>query len=137
MLANSAGYRNAQRLGMKFHLSTAAGHVVTGLGPGWVRIGAIEYRESLVLTPDTIATGWAPAGFDGLTDHDFARLLEGTPEVVLFGTGAAIRFPQPGITHALIDARVGLEVMDTPAACRTFNILAAEGRRVTAALLLA
>ncbi len=78
MLANSAGYRNAQRLAMKFHLSTSAGHVVTGLGPGWVRIGATEYRESLVLTPDAIATGWAPAGFEGLAEADFARLLEGT-----------------------------------------------------------
>jgi uncharacterized protein len=122
---------------VKFHLATAKGNVVTGVGPGWVRIGAIEYRESLVLTPEAIATGWAPAGFEGLAEIDFTRLLEGAPQVVLLGTGRTIRFPRPELTRALIDARVGIEVMDTAAACRTFNILAAEGRRVTAALLLA
>ena len=78
ILANSESYRNAQsdrRRIVKFHLATASGNVVTGLGPGWVRIGAIEYRENLVLTPEAIATGWAPAGFDGLAEADFARLL--------------------------------------------------------------
>jgi uncharacterized protein len=120
---------------MKFHLSPVSGNVVTGVGPGWVRIGATEYRASLVLTSETIATGWAPAGFERLVEDDFARLVEGAPEVVLFGTGATIRFPSPR-THARPRGGVGLEVMDTPAACRTFNILDAEGRRVTAALLL-
>lgn len=120
---------------MKFHLSKSTGNVVTGLGAGWVRIGTIEYRENLVLTNDTIVTGWAPHGFDGLADDDFARLLERKPEVVLLGTGRSIRFPEPALMRALVEARVSLEVMDTAAACRTFNILAAEGRRVTAALL--
>ena len=121
---------------MKFHLSTTAGNVVTGLGPGWIRIGADEYRENVVLTSDAVATGWAAAGFDGLTADDFAQLLAQKPEVVLFGAGPTIRFPHPRLTRALTDAGVGVEVMDTPAACRTFNILAAEGRSVVAALLL-
>ena len=121
---------------MKFHLSTFAGHVVTGSGPGWIRVGTSEHRTNLVLTPSTVHEGWAPAGFSGLTDADFAALLEAEPEVVLFGTGRAIRFPHPRLTQALTTAGVGLEVMDTAAACRTYNILAAEGRRVTAALLL-
>ena len=80
---------------MKFHLATASGNIVTGLGPGWVRIGATDYRENLVLTPATIATGFAPAGFDGLEEADFERLLSHKPEVVLLGTGPAIRFPHP------------------------------------------
>jgi uncharacterized protein len=122
---------------VKFHLATARGNVVTGLGPGWVRIGATEYRENLVLTPEAIVPGFAPSGFDGLADADFEALLAYNPEVVLFGAGAAIRFPHPRLTRALTDARVGLEVMDTPAACRTFNILAAEGRSVVGALLMA
>ena len=121
---------------MKFHLATASGNIVTGVGPGWVRIGATDYRENLVLTTATIATGFAPAGFDGLEEADFERLLSHTPEVVLFGTGAVIRFPHPRLTRALTNARIGLEVMDTPAACRTFNILAAEARSVVAALLV-
>ena len=121
---------------VKFHLSTTAGNVVTGLGPGWIRVGSVEYRDNVVLSSEAIATGWAPAGFEGLTENDFAQLLTGKPEVVLFGAGAGIRFPDPRLTRALAAAGVGVEVMDTPAACRTFNILAAEGRNVVAALLL-
>lgn len=121
---------------MKFHLATSTGNLVTGTGPGWIRIGAVQYRENLVLTPAQLRTGWAPGGFDILTDTDFAQLLETSPAVVLFGTGRSLRFPHPRLTHALMNAHVGLEVMDTAAACRTFNILATEGREVTAALLL-
>ena len=120
---------------MKFHLSTAKGNIVTGLGPGWVRIGATEYRDNLVLTPEAVVPGIAASGFDALTENEFAALLAYKPEVVLLGTGASIRFPHPGLTRALTNAGVGLEVMDTPAACRTYNILAAEGRAVVAVLL--
>ena len=121
---------------MKFHLSTASGHLVTGTGDGWVRIGPTEYRANLVLTPTEVRTGWAQGGFDGLAQADFEALLEGEPELVVLGTGPTLRFPHPRITQALMRAGVGLEVMDTAAACRTYNILAAEGRRVTAALLV-
>ena len=121
---------------MKFHLSTANGNVVTGLGPGWVRIGATEYRDNLVLTPGAVVPGFATSGFDGLAEAEFAALLAYEPELVLFGTGSAIRFPHPSLTRALTDAGVGLEVMDTAAACRTYNILAAEGRSVVAALII-
>ena len=121
---------------MKFHLSTTSGHVITAMGPGWIRVGPTEYRESLVLTPETVQPGWAAGGYEGLTEADFTALLAHRPEVVLLGTGSTMRFPHPRLTRALTEARVGVEVMDTPAACRTFNILAAEGRRVTAALLV-
>jgi uncharacterized protein len=121
---------------MKFHLSTSTGNAVTAFGPGWVRVGATEYRGNLVVTPDAVATDWAPGGFDALGEGDFARLLVYRPDVVLLGTGAALRFPPPPLTRALVEARVGLEVMDTAAACRTFNILAAEGRKVVAALIV-
>jgi len=84
----------------------------------------------------TIACGWAPGGFDALTESDFAALAALKPEVALFGSGATMRFPHPRLTRALTEARIGLEVMDTPAACRTYNILAAEGRRVAAAILV-
>ena len=118
---------------MKFHLSVAPGNVFTEHGAGYVRIGVLEYRENLI---DKIATGWAPGGFDALTANDFAMLAALEPEVVILGTGASMRFPHPRLTHPLSDARIGLEVMDTPAACRTFNILAAEGRKVAAAILV-
>jgi uncharacterized protein len=121
---------------VKFHLSTTTGNLVTAFGPGWVRIGATEYRENLVLTADAVTAGFAPAGFEGLTEADFASFVDAKPDVVILGTGRALRFPHPRLTRALVDAQVGVEVMDTAAACRTYNILAAEGRRVTAALIL-
>ena len=121
---------------MKFHLSTAAGNVFTGHGADYVRLGVIEYRENLLVTPERIVTPWAPDGFEAITEADFAAIAALEPEVALLGTGATLRFPNPRLTRPLIDAGIGLEVMDTPAVCRTFNILAAEGRKVVAAVLV-
>ena len=122
---------------MKFHLQTPAANVVTGTGPGWIRVGATEYRANLVLLPDAVVEGWAPEGYAALPGHDFAALLAHAPEMVLLGTGARQQFPHPRLLQALTAARVGVEVMDTRAACRTFNILVAEDRRVAAALIVA
>lgn len=121
---------------MKFHLQPPTSNLVTGTGPGWVRVGTQDYRENIVLTSGTVTAGFAPQGFDALTDADFERLLEASPQIVLLGTGATQRFPHPRVTAPLFRARVGLEVMDTRAACRTYNILVAEGRSVTAALIV-
>lgn len=121
---------------MKFHLSSAPGNTFTGHGADYVRLGVVEYRDNILVTPERIVSGWAAGGFDALTEADFAAVLELQPEVALLGTGRRLRFPHPRLTRALTDAGIGLEVMDTPAACRTFNILAAEGRRVAAAVLL-
>ena len=121
---------------MKFHLNTAAGNMFTGHGAGYVRIGETDYRENLLVTPEQLVEGWAPGGFDALVESDFVALASLRPEVALFGSGAAMRFPHPRLTRALTEAGIGLEVMDTPAACRTYNILAAEGRRVAAAILV-
>ena len=121
---------------MKFHLSQPEGNVVTGSGPGWVRVGADEHRESLVIAPDTIVKPWAAGGFEGLDEADFQHLGTLTPEIVLFGTGARQRFPHPRLYRSLTDAGIGVEVMDSAAAARTYNIIAAEGRRVVAAILL-
>ena len=121
---------------MKFHLQAPTSNLVTGAGPGWVRIGTEDYRQSLVLTHDAIATGFASNGFDALTEDDFEKLLVTSPEIVLLGTGAVQRFPHPRVTAPLHRAHVGLEVMDTRAACRTYNILVGEGRSVAAALII-
>ena len=121
---------------MKFHLNTAEGNMFTGHGADYVRLGVVEYRDNVLVTPERIVTGWTAGGFDTLTEADFEALTDLKPEVVLLGTGASLRFPHPRLTRALTDAGIGVEVMDTPAACRTFNILAAEGRRVVAAVIL-
>src|SRR6266478_107749 len=119
---------------MKFHLQAPAANLIRACGSDWIRIGETEYRQNLIVTPDAVVTGWAPAGFAALTAENFASLLEYAPEVVLLGTGASQSFPHPRLTNALAQARIGVEVMDTRAACRTFNILVAEDRRVVAAL---
>jgi uncharacterized protein len=121
---------------MKFHLQTPGGNVVTGLGDGWIKVGATEYHDNCVLAPDAVHEGFAPEGFDALTEADFRALLDYHPEIVLLGTGATQRFPHPRLLAPLAAARVGVEVMDTRAACRTFNILVAEDRRVIAALIV-
>ena len=121
---------------MKFHLSTAQGNVVTGCGPGWVRIGTDEHRASFVVAPDAIVTPWAGGGFEELSEDDFVRVKALDPEIVLLGTGARQRFPHPRLYRALTDAGIGVEIMDSAAAARTYNIIAAEGRRVAAAILL-
>ena len=121
---------------MRLQLASAQGNYITGSGPGWVRIGTQEYRENLLLTPDVIQTGWAPRGVDTLTEDDYTSLLDHAPDLVVLGTGATIHFPHPRLTQALLAARVGVEVMDTAAACRTYNVLTAEGRKVLAALIV-
>ena len=121
---------------MKFHLSAGEGNVITGVGPGWIRIGIREYRENVAMTAEKIAPDWTRGGFDELTEASFESLLALEPEIVLLGTGATLQFPHPRLIRALTDARIGVEVMDTAAACRTFNILAAEGRKVAAALIV-
>ncbi|MFO1415014.1 MAG: Mth938-like domain-containing protein [Burkholderiales bacterium] len=122
---------------MKLHLQAPAANIVTGSGPGWVRIGQVEYRSNLVLLPDAIVKGWAPQGLAALQEADFAALLQYRPEMVLLGTGERQHFVHPRLLQALAAARVGVETMDTRAACRTFNILVAEDRRVAAALVVA
>ena len=121
---------------MKFHLSRPEGNMVTGTGPGWVRVGVDEHRASFVMTADSLETGWADGGFEALSERDFESLMALTPEIVLLGTGARQRFPHPRLYRALTNAGIGVEIMDSAAAARTYNIIAAEGRRVAAALIL-
>jgi uncharacterized protein len=121
---------------MKFHLSTGSGNFFTGHGAGYVRLGVREYRENIIVTPEQIIPRWAGGGFDALSEADFAAIAALRPEVALLGTGRTMRFPSSRLTRPLIEAGIGLEIMDTTAACRTFNILAAEGRKVAAAILL-
>ena len=112
------------------------GSAITSYGPGWIAIGGQRLEHSVVLHSTGEHALWAGAGFDELTDAHFTPLAELRPELVLFGSGAALRFPRPAWVRRLIEAGIGVETMDTGAACRTYNILAGEGRRVVAALLV-
>jgi uncharacterized protein len=103
---------------------------------GRITIGDRQYAHSLILCPGQTATAWRPRCADDLLHEDFDALVALQPDVVLLGTGSQLCFPPPGLTVRLLQLGVGVEVMDTAAACRTYNILLAEQRRVVAALLL-
>jgi uncharacterized protein len=121
---------------MKLHLSRSSGiNQIDGSGPGHVLVNGRRHEASLIVLPDEVVPTWA-ADFDSLAAVHFDALALRAPEIVLLGSGSRLRFPSPGLYAALIKARIGVEVMDTPAACRTYNILAGEGRRVAAALIL-
>ncbi|MDH3513492.1 MAG: Mth938-like domain-containing protein [Gammaproteobacteria bacterium] len=121
---------------MKIHLESGVGqNLIRAYAPGVITINDVAHRHSLVLTPERVLE-WPPAGFDDLLAAHFESIAELRPEVVLLGTGARLRFPAPRLTRSLVEANIGLEVMDTGAACRTYNILMSDGRRVVAALLM-
>ena len=121
---------------MKLHLSRSAdSYQITGYGPNHVLVNGMRHETSLIVLPDEVVSPWVTC-FAALSVQDFDVVLMRAPEIVLLGTGARLRFPAPTLYAGLLKARIGVEVMDTAAACRTFNILAAEGRRVAAALIV-
>jgi uncharacterized protein len=122
---------------LKLHAdSPTAFNTVTAYGSGFIEINKVRHTRSVLLMPEQPVETWDVAGFDALTPADFARLRAHAPELVLLGTGERQRFPGPHLTRALTEARIGCEAMDTRAACRTYNILMGEGRKVLAAILL-
>jgi uncharacterized protein len=122
---------------MKLHLNSSAGlNTVTGHGAGFVQVNQTRVETHLILMPDQLISPWVIANIGALSLVDFTLLIEMKPELVVFGSGAAFRFPDAQIMAAFSQARIGFEVMDTPAACRTYNVLMGEGRNVAAALLI-
>lgn len=121
---------------MKFQPDRSEAQSISGYGPGWIGIEAEKITTSLILTSGGLRMPWNCARFEDLTAAHFAQLAELETELVIFGSGARNRFPSPAWLQPLMARRIGLETMDTQAACRTYNILAGEGRNVAAALLL-
>ena len=108
----------------------------TGYGEGYVEVSGTRYRESLVVSADRVVTDWPARSVESLSGDHVAAIVELKPEIVLIGTGARFQFPEPALLAPLQKAGIGVEVMDTQAACRTYNILLGEGRNVAAALIL-
>jgi uncharacterized protein len=121
---------------MKLHLSHSANiNLISGYGSDHILVNGVRHEVSLIVLPDEVITGWANT-LDLLALEHFDTLALRAPEIILLGSGRRLRFPSPAFYAGLTKARIGVEIMDTPAACRTYNILAAEGRRVAAALIL-
>ncbi len=122
---------------MKLHLTQAAGNqLITGYDELWVEVNHARHSKSLIVLADRLITDWEVPDFGSLTTTHFEQLVLLKPEVVLLGTGKTQRFIHPRLGCALTDAGVGIECMSTVAACRTYNFLMAEGRRVAAALII-
>ena len=122
---------------MKLHLTTAENnHLITGYGADFVEINRQRYTSNLIVMTDKLLLDWQATDFVSLTAAHFVQIIELKPEVVLLGTGEQHQFLHPKITQNLIENGIPIECMTTAAACRTYNILMSEGRKVIAALIL-
>ena len=109
---------------------------ITGHGPGWISVDGEKITSSVIVGSGGARIAWPAKSFDEIGPEHFARLAQVEAEIVIFGSGSRIRFPRAAWLAPLIERRIGVETMDTPAACRTYNILAQEGRNVAVALLI-
>ena len=121
---------------MKLHLTRSEGRkLFTGYGEGYVSVNDERHTGNIVVAPDQV-TAWDARSPETLQPAHLQAVLALNPEIVILGTGARLQFPRPEIMRPLTEASVGFEAMDTRAACRTYNILMAEGRRVVAAIFV-
>jgi uncharacterized protein len=123
---------------MKFQPDQLAGvNVISRIERDRLWVNATEWRQSVLVPWVGEARAWVPSSTDALEPAHFDEILAYKPDVVIFGSGPTLRFVSPAMYRGLIGRGIGLETMDTGAACRTYNVLAAEGRRVLAAVLIA
>lgn len=121
---------------MKLHTSNTDGlNLFSAYGDDFVTVNQEKHFANLILLPDLVIPSWTSATVATLTTVDMERLLALKTEIILLGTGSRLRFPAGALLRPFAPAGIGLDVMDLKAACRTYNILAAEGRKVAAALL--
>jgi uncharacterized protein len=111
-------------------------NTITGYGDGYIEINKIPYSHAVLLSSDGEILEWDVKSFEELSSSDFAQMASLKPELIIIGTGKRQRFPRPELLKTLIEAKLGFEIMDSQAACRTYNILVGEGRQVLLALIV-
>jgi uncharacterized protein len=122
---------------MEFTLDPGDGQYhIESYRPGSVTINGQDYTCSVLIMPDRLISPWRPNSVSELTTNDFQDLLQFHPQLLLLGTGPKQQFPDNKLFSALFQNNIGVEVMDTAAACRTYTLLMAEGRQVIAGLLM-
>lgn len=122
---------------MKFSEDKGDAHYrITGYGDGWVDVNQDQIRSSFIIMPDQLLTDWQPQRIHELTVADLQPLFAMNAQIILLGTGMTQTFPQPEVWFALVQNGIGFEIMSTDAACRTYNLLSAEDRRVAAAFFI-
>lgn len=121
---------------MEFEIDNGnATYQIKSYGDDFVNVNGQEYRGSLIVMPELLITPWGPTTLEMLNPEHFQVLLPHKPQVVLLGTGKTLRFPAARLYQTLTEHRIGVEVMNTSAACRTYQILMSEGRKVAAAFV--
>jgi uncharacterized protein len=121
---------------LKFHqFNTPSQNIFTAHGEGYVQVKDQRFTQPVIVMADQIISDWPARSFATLTEADFSHFLALQPEVLILGTGAQHRFAHPQLYRALSNAGIGVEFMSTPAACRTFNILIGEDRKVAVGIL--
>ena len=123
-------------MAMKFQREASSEFAITGYTADSISVAGVEHRQSLRVSHQSVAAPWPVASFAEITALTIAEATQVHPEIVIIGTGKKLRFPPPDALRPLRDARIGFEVMDTAAACRTYNVLLGEGRQVAALLLI-
>lgn len=119
---------------MELNLDKGDGIHIRSYQPGRIETDEATYSSSIIMTPQKV-TLWRPATFADLTEEDMLQLLEFNPKVVLLGTGQTLEFPPVKLWRCFIEKNIGYEVMNTAAACRTYNVLMTENRAVVAGLI--
>ena len=119
---------------VKFSKESTNGLVIQSVSATAIRVSGESYAHAIALTPERLVPGWRSKPVADLSITDFDELLGGDPELIVVGTGSRNIFPPRDLVFAFARRGVGLEVMDTAAAARTFNVLAGEGRRIAAVL---
>lgn len=123
---------------MKLHADVPQGdNAISRHSAEGVIVNGRVWRQSIVVPWRGAVSAWGPRDLSSLTEDHVAALLSFEPEIVIFGSGPMLKFPRPALLKPLMARRIGFEAMDTPAACRTYNVLLGEGRSVVAALLFA
>ena len=121
---------------MRFSQENIEGNSISAYASGRITVNGEAITRSVIITPERIIHDWLPAVFNEMEGFHLERFGELDPEIILIGTGDTLRFPPPGWTAAYLSRGIGVEIMDTAAACRTYNVLLSEDRRVVAALLI-
>jgi uncharacterized protein len=112
------------------------GYTIVAYEPGVVQVNVERVRASCLVAPDRLVRDWSPRSLEELQPEHLVAVTDLDPEMVLLGVGDTMRFPSPELLRPLQARGIGVEVMDTAAACRTYNLLKGDGRRVVAALLI-
>jgi uncharacterized protein len=122
---------------MKLTLHQETGvNIVRAYSPGRLQLAGQLITAPVLMSPDRLVTDWAFASVDSLSENDLAEALSWEPDVLILGTGERQTFPPAALIARLAGRGVGMEVMTTSAACRTYNVLTVDGRRVAAALVV-